>query len=309
MKQYLVYVQAPDGKPLMPTKRFGKVRKLLKAKKAIVVISNPFTIRLLVEPSGRNVQPVTAGIDPGRTNIGIACVTDNGDCLFNGTLETRNKEIKGLMSKRKQHRQASRRGERLARKRLAKKHKTTTSFPEGRILPGCEKPINVKDIINTEARFNNRGREKGWLTPSARQLLQTYMSLLRLVGKLLPIQSVSLEVNRFAFMDLEAGHRLWGSEYQHGPLFGYKNQEEAITDIQHGKCLLCGVIGWSPDCWGCVSRCLPPVPSVRRRKCCFPMVPPGSWCVSTSADSADMIPGETGVFPPIARRKDACFVL
>ena len=41
-----VYVISKDGQPLMPTPRFGKVRRLLKNKKAKVVSRCPFTINL-----------------------------------------------------------------------------------------------------------------------------------------------------------------------------------------------------------------------------------------------------------------------
>ena len=45
-KQEYVYVQDIDGIPLMPTKRFRKVRLLLKDRKAKVVSNNPFTIKM-----------------------------------------------------------------------------------------------------------------------------------------------------------------------------------------------------------------------------------------------------------------------
>jgi hypothetical protein len=45
----LVYVISKEGKPLMPAERHGKVRILLKQKKAKVVIRKPFTIQLLYE--------------------------------------------------------------------------------------------------------------------------------------------------------------------------------------------------------------------------------------------------------------------
>jgi hypothetical protein len=44
----MVYVQDINGKPLMPTTRHGKVRRLLKDKKAVVVNLCPFTIKLMV---------------------------------------------------------------------------------------------------------------------------------------------------------------------------------------------------------------------------------------------------------------------
>jgi len=42
-----VYVISKDGQPLMPTSRFGKVRRLLKNKKAKVIRRCPFIIQLL----------------------------------------------------------------------------------------------------------------------------------------------------------------------------------------------------------------------------------------------------------------------
>lgn len=38
----LVYVLKQNGQPFMPTERFGKVRRLLKEKKAKVVRREPF---------------------------------------------------------------------------------------------------------------------------------------------------------------------------------------------------------------------------------------------------------------------------
>lgn len=40
----LVYVQNINGQPLMPTERFGKVRRMLKERKAKVVMRCPFCI-------------------------------------------------------------------------------------------------------------------------------------------------------------------------------------------------------------------------------------------------------------------------
>ena len=38
-----VYVLDPDGKPMMPTTRFGKVRRMLRSGKAKAVTTRPFT--------------------------------------------------------------------------------------------------------------------------------------------------------------------------------------------------------------------------------------------------------------------------
>lgn len=235
----MVYVLDKRGNPLMPTNRHGKVRRLLKEKKAVAVCTKPFTIRLKYEPEHKRVQPVVLGMDPGRTNIGLAGVREDGTGLYRAKCQTRNKDIPKLMRKRKQHRQASRRGERLARKRLAKKLGTTLKGLLRRKLPGYEHGVLcVKDIINTEARFMNRRRRENWLTPTATQLLRTHMNLFRMVRKILPIQTVVLEMNRFAFMALD-NPNIQKLDFQNGPLKGYGSVDEAVRCMQDGKCLLC----------------------------------------------------------------------
>ena len=44
-----VYVLNKNGEPLMPTKRFGKVRRMLKNKQAKVIKRSPFTVQLLYQ--------------------------------------------------------------------------------------------------------------------------------------------------------------------------------------------------------------------------------------------------------------------
>ena len=131
-----VYVLDVDGKPLMPTCRYGKVRRMLKSGQAKAVDTLPFTIQLTYQTKTKILQPVTAGQDPGRTNIGLAAVREDGIDLYRSHCETRNKEIPKLMEERLAHRRASRRRERLARKRLAKKFGTIAkklNGPENRL--------------------------------------------------------------------------------------------------------------------------------------------------------------------------------
>ena len=95
----------------MPTTRCGHVRKLLDSKKAVVVSSNPFTIRLKYDtPNG--VQDVFAGIDSGRENIGSGASNEGGDCLYLGELKTSNKSIKMKMTERAGFRRERRRHDR-----------------------------------------------------------------------------------------------------------------------------------------------------------------------------------------------------
>ena len=68
-----VYVLAGDGKPLMPTRRVGMVRRWLTAGRAVVVRREPFTIRLL-DVAGGYTQPLTAGLDQGTAHVGVSVV-------------------------------------------------------------------------------------------------------------------------------------------------------------------------------------------------------------------------------------------
>ena len=234
-----IYVLAKDGTPLMPTKRHQHVQKLLKRRRAYVVEHVPFVIRLKYD-GPKNVQPLFGGTDPGRTNIGNAVVTADGTVVYKDHVTTRNREIAKLMKERKGFRQASRRGERLARKRLAKRLGTTMKGVLERKLPGYgEGTVQVKDIINTEARFNNRKRPAGWITPSVRQLIQTHMNMIRRIRKFLPVGTWTLEINKFAFMQLDDGS-VYGADFQNGKLRGYRDAKDYVWHMQDGKCLCCG---------------------------------------------------------------------
>ena len=90
-----VYVISKDGQPLMPTSRFGKVRRLLKNKKAKVVKRCPFTIMLLYEPVNHVVQEVVLGQDTGSKHIGTACVA-NGEVLYQSQVEQQQQRIQQL---------------------------------------------------------------------------------------------------------------------------------------------------------------------------------------------------------------------
>ena len=233
-----IYILAVDGTPLMPTLRHKHVRQLLKTKKAKVVRYVPFTIQLLYEGT-QVVQPLNINFDGGRKNIGISVLKETGEAVFMSKLETRNKDIPKLMKERKSHRQESRYGERRRRIRRAKKHHTTfqESDTRKRFLPKYEKPITLHYIKNTEAKFHNRKRPKGWLTPTANHLLQTHMNLVNLVSSFLPIQGAGLELNQFDFVKLN-NPKVKAWEYGKGRLY-QTTLEEAISEEQSHHCLLC----------------------------------------------------------------------
>lgn len=81
----MVYVQDIEGKPIMPTTRHGKVRRLLKTKQAVVASLCPFTIRLtyiwLRKTESSKPRKYFTGGKPGRgrgvADIGRNCETSN----------------------------------------------------------------------------------------------------------------------------------------------------------------------------------------------------------------------------------------
>ena len=175
-------------------------------------------------------------------------VIEEGTPVYRDHLTTRNKEVPELMRDRRVYRQASRRGERLARKRLAKKHGTlSTKLPtEGKHIAGCKKPVQVKDINNTEVRFSNRKRhgysnvpDASWITPTANHLVLTTLNHVDQVRKLLPVTDWCLEINKFAFMKMEDGTVI-GTDFQNGRMKGYSSVDEYVFARQEGRCACCG---------------------------------------------------------------------
>ena len=239
MTNTITYVINKEGKPLMPTTRSGRVRHLLNRKQARVVGINPFTIQLLYEV-GNYTQDIILGIDPGRTNIGVTAVKEDGTSLFSAELSTRNKEIPKLMQKRAEFRIQHRKHRREKRQRRAIASGTTVSGNKiEMMLPNCSKPIICNYIRNKEARFSNRKRPEGWLTPTANHLLITHINFINKIRKILPITKVVLEVNKFAFMAMDNPNvKRW--EYQRGPLYGKGSVDDAVYEMQEGICLLCG---------------------------------------------------------------------
>ena len=97
-----VYVLDRNEQPLMPTSRFGKVRRMLRDRKAKVVRHCPFTIRLLYEPETKIVQEVVLGVDTGSKHIGVAVVS-NDRVLYQSQTELRD-DIKKKMDSRRSYR-------------------------------------------------------------------------------------------------------------------------------------------------------------------------------------------------------------
>ena len=92
---------------------------------------------------------------------------------------------------------------------------------------GFEEPVIHKAIKGKEPRFNNRKRKEGWLSPSARQLIQMHFRVIESVMKFLPVSHIILEKNRFDFQKLEnIDIKSW--QYSKGILYGYNSYKDYI---------------------------------------------------------------------------------
>ena len=168
-----VYVLDKNGQPLMPTSRFGKVRRMLRDKKAKVVKRCPFTIRLLCEPKTKIVQDVVLGVDTGSKHIGVACI-GNDKVLYQAQVELRD-DIKKKMDSRRMYRRNRR--NRKTRYRKSRFLNRRNSIREDRYCPTlvskcfghereiefCKKILPIKDTVLETGKFDIQLMEKPWL--------------------------------------------------------------------------------------------------------------------------------------------------
>lgn len=246
----MVYIVNKKGNPLMPTTRYGKVKRLLKSGKAVVINNNPFTIKLKYD-TGEIIQPLTLGIDTGREHIGLGVSNAKGDCYYLANVITNNKNVTKNMQERKEHRSSRRRNRRKRKQRQAIKNYTMIQKGNDDVLrskktcksiqisyPGMKESIIHKVIRGKESKFNNRKRQDGWITPSARNLVQIHINLVRMVQQILPITDIIVERVCFDFQKLE-NQNISTWQYSKGPLYGFKDYKDFINQQQKGKCLLC----------------------------------------------------------------------
>ena len=103
-----VFLLDKSGGPLMPCRNSGRIRILLKEKKAKVVRRKPFTVQLLIEVRRKHKEPITLGVDAGYKYIGFSATTEKKE-LFSAELEQdcgmveRNKERKMYRRQRRSH--------------------------------------------------------------------------------------------------------------------------------------------------------------------------------------------------------------
>ena len=203
----MVYVLNKYGKPLMPTTRYGRVRRLLRKGLAVVVDYRPFTIQLTYDtPNG--VQEVSLGVDAGTKHVGFSATTKK--VLFEAELLLRSDVVEKL-STRREFRRARRNRETRYRK----------------------------------SRFLNRTRTKkpGWLAPSVRQKVNTHIHWISKICKFLPISKITVETAQFDTQMLKAQEQglplPQGTDYQKGEQLGFSNVREYVLFRDGHKCRCC----------------------------------------------------------------------
>ena len=198
----MVYVLNIDGQPLMPTDRHGKVRHLLKDGRAEVVKCCPFTIRLLYD-STHYTQDIVLGVDAGSKHIGLSGTTETKE-LYASDVELRN-DIVDLISTRRQNR-------RFRRNRKTRYRK---------------------------ARFLNRlSDKKDWLAPSIRQKVDTHMTVVSRVCKILPVTKIIVETASFDIQKIKDPD-ISGTGYQHGEQLDFWNVREYVLSRDGHTCQCC----------------------------------------------------------------------
>jgi len=197
----MVYVLSKEGKPLMPTKRCGKVKRLLRSGMAKVVTRVPFTIQLNCDSTCYS-QPITLGVDAGSKVVGLSATTGKEE-LYAAEVMLRTDVVELLAAK--------------ASYRRARRSRTTR----------YRKP-----------RFNNRAKPKGWLTPSIRQKINTHEKAVALVHKILPITRIVVEVASFDIQKIK-NPDIAGIEYQQGEQAGFWNVREYVLFRDGHTCQYC----------------------------------------------------------------------
>ena len=187
----MVYVISKQGTPLMPTERFGKVRRMLKNSLAHVVRRIPFTIQLDYDTTDFT-QPVTLGIDAGSKHVGVSATTTEKE-LYAADVELRNDIVDKLSTRREQRR--------TRRSRL--RHR---------------KP-----------RFDNRvsSKKNGCLAPSVENKVHTHMSVVKNVCKILPVSNIVVETASFDMQKIKRPD-IQCEEYQQGEQLGFWNVREYV---------------------------------------------------------------------------------
>jgi len=197
---FLVDADQTPMNPIHP----AQARSLLESGKAAIFRKYPFT--LILERVVENIvtYPLSLRIDPGSKTTGISLVNNRDEVVWGMELTHRGQIIKHELEVRK----AVRRGRRARKTRYR------------------------------QARFLNRTRPEGWLTPSLKHRVQTTETWVNRICKFAPVTEIRQELVRFDLQQLE-NPEISGVEYQQGALLGYECREYLLNKWER-RCTYCG---------------------------------------------------------------------
>jgi len=199
-----VFVVDTDIQPLTPVYP-GRARLLLKAGKAAVYRTYPFTIILKRRVEEPRPAPLRLKIDPGARTSGLALVDDaRGEVIWAAELTHRGETITRALEQRR----ALRRGHRTRRTRYR------------------------------ASRFDNRRRRAGWLPPSLLSRLANILTWVTRIRQRCHVAALSQELVRFDLQKRE-NPEIAGVDYQQGTLFGYELKEYLLEKWKR-TCAYCG---------------------------------------------------------------------
>ena len=208
-----VFVVNRRKKPLMPTSE-KRAKQLLKKGRAVVINMYPFTIRLR-DRLGGEVQPVCIKIDPGSQHTGVVVGLEKES--LNTETGERTKKLKILNLFQINHR-----------------GKTISTNLTSR---GQKRRRRRNNLRYRKARFDNRKKPQRWLAPSLQHRVDTIMSFVNRLAKILPLTEISMELVRFDMQKME-NPEISGVEYQQGELLGYEVREY-ILEKWNRTCAYC----------------------------------------------------------------------
>lgn len=202
-----VFVLNKYKQPLMPCHP-ARARKLLSKQQAAVYRRYPFTIILRKETTNFT-QPIEFKVDPGSKVSGIALI---GNFKFQGNVLVwaANLEHRGHIIKRDLDSRRS-----IRRNRRSK-------------------------LRYRAPRWSNRKRENGWLPPSLMSRVNNIVNLCYKLTNRTNITNIVVETVKFDTQSLQHGCKLYGNEYQHGPLHGYTIREYLLNKFNRA-CAYCGI--------------------------------------------------------------------
>ena len=183
----------------MPTKRHGKVRRLLRDGKAHVVRLQPFTIQLDFDTTEYK-QEVDLGIDAGSVHIGVSAPTKKEE-LFSAEVILRTDIVSKIATRRE-----------LRRTRRGRKTRYR------------------------KARFSNRKGQR--IAPSVRNKVDMHLKIIRMVHNILPITKTTIEVAQFDAQKIK-NPSIEGEDYQKGEQMGFWNVREYVLARDGHTCQHC----------------------------------------------------------------------